>query len=88
MELSGYFVLAELPIREDGQTLGGGGGQPGQWVLHCHNIYHAESGMLTVLSKTLSRPADVRPLAIIAARPSTRFSGQHPTRRRAKAICL
>ncbi len=23
---------------------------PGQWVLHCHNIYHAESGMLTVLS--------------------------------------
>lgn len=23
---------------------------PGQWVLHCHNIYHAESGMMTVLS--------------------------------------
>lgn len=23
---------------------------PGQWVLHCHNIYHAESGMVTVLS--------------------------------------
>ncbi len=23
---------------------------PGQWALHCHNIYHAETGMLTVLS--------------------------------------
>jgi FtsP/CotA-like multicopper oxidase with cupredoxin domain len=23
---------------------------PGQWALHCHNIYHAESGMMTVLS--------------------------------------
>jgi FtsP/CotA-like multicopper oxidase with cupredoxin domain len=23
---------------------------PGQWVLHCHNTYHAESGMMTVLS--------------------------------------
>lgn len=23
---------------------------PGQWVLHCHNIYHAEAGMMTVLS--------------------------------------
>ena len=23
---------------------------PGQWALHCHNIYHAEAGMLTVLS--------------------------------------
>ncbi|MGQ0832424.1 MAG: multicopper oxidase family protein [Microthrixaceae bacterium] len=23
---------------------------PGQWVLHCHNIYHAESGMVTVVS--------------------------------------
>lgn len=23
---------------------------PGQWALHCHNIYHAESGMTTVLS--------------------------------------
>ena len=23
---------------------------PGQWALHCHNIYHAESGMLTILS--------------------------------------
>ena len=23
---------------------------PGQWMLHCHNIYHAETGMMAVLS--------------------------------------
>jgi FtsP/CotA-like multicopper oxidase with cupredoxin domain len=23
---------------------------PGQWALHCHNIYHAETGMMTALS--------------------------------------
>ncbi|MBA3338555.1 MAG: multicopper oxidase domain-containing protein, partial [Geodermatophilaceae bacterium] len=23
---------------------------PGQWLTHCHNIYHAESGMMTTLS--------------------------------------
>ena len=23
---------------------------PGQWMLHCHNIYHAEAGMLTTLN--------------------------------------
>jgi multicopper oxidase len=23
---------------------------PGQWALHCHNIYHAETGMMAVLS--------------------------------------
>ena len=23
---------------------------PGQWLLHCHNVYHAEAGMTTVLS--------------------------------------
>lgn len=23
---------------------------PGRWVLHCHNVYHAEAGMQTVLS--------------------------------------
>ncbi len=23
---------------------------PGQWATHCHNIYHAESGMMTMLS--------------------------------------
>lgn len=26
------------------------GDNPGQWALHCHNIYHAEAGMQTVLS--------------------------------------
>lgn len=23
---------------------------PGQWVVHCHNLYHQEAGMMTVLS--------------------------------------
>jgi len=23
---------------------------PGQWMLHCHNAYHGEAGMMTVLS--------------------------------------
>jgi FtsP/CotA-like multicopper oxidase with cupredoxin domain len=23
---------------------------PGQWMLHCHNTYHLEMGMATVLS--------------------------------------
>ncbi|MGA9148710.1 MAG: multicopper oxidase family protein [Candidatus Nanopelagicales bacterium] len=23
---------------------------PGQWMLHCHNLYHAEAGMMTTLS--------------------------------------
>jgi FtsP/CotA-like multicopper oxidase with cupredoxin domain len=23
---------------------------PGQWMLHCHNVYHQEAGMMTVLS--------------------------------------
>ena len=23
---------------------------PGQWVLHCHNIYHAEAGMMTMIN--------------------------------------
>ena len=26
------------------------GGNPGQWATHCHNIYHAEAGMMTTLS--------------------------------------
>ncbi|MFC5724057.1 multicopper oxidase family protein [Streptomyces gamaensis] len=25
---------------------------PGLWMLHCHNVYHAESGMMTVLGYT------------------------------------
>ncbi len=23
---------------------------PGQWVLHCHNLYHQQAGTMTVLS--------------------------------------
>jgi FtsP/CotA-like multicopper oxidase with cupredoxin domain len=23
---------------------------PGQWLTHCHNLYHGESGMMTVTS--------------------------------------
>ena len=23
---------------------------PGQWMLHCHNAYHLEAGMATVMS--------------------------------------
>lgn len=23
---------------------------PGQWLMHCHNIYHGEAGMMTVMS--------------------------------------
>ncbi len=26
---------------------------PGQWLVHCHNLYHGESGMMTVLSYQL-----------------------------------
>ncbi len=37
--LPGQMVQADL--RAD---------NPGQWAVHCHNIYHAESGMTTVLS--------------------------------------
>ena len=25
---------------------------PGQWLMHCHNAYHAELGMMTTLSYT------------------------------------
>jgi FtsP/CotA-like multicopper oxidase with cupredoxin domain len=26
------------------------GDNPAQWVLHCHNVYHMESGMMTTVS--------------------------------------
>jgi FtsP/CotA-like multicopper oxidase with cupredoxin domain len=26
---------------------------PGQWLTHCHNLYHGEAGMMTVLSYQL-----------------------------------
>ncbi|MGH3716868.1 MAG: multicopper oxidase domain-containing protein [Micromonosporaceae bacterium] len=25
-------------------------GNPGQWLAHCHNLYHMERGMMVVLS--------------------------------------
>jgi FtsP/CotA-like multicopper oxidase with cupredoxin domain len=25
---------------------------PGQWLTHCHNVYHGEAGMMTVVSYT------------------------------------
>lgn len=29
---------------------------PGLWMIHCHNVYHAEAGMMTVLGSGLTRP--------------------------------
>lgn len=26
---------------------------PGLWMTHCHNVYHSESGMMTVLGYQL-----------------------------------
>jgi len=26
-----------------------GADNPGRWMIHCHNAYHAESGMMTML---------------------------------------
>ncbi len=23
---------------------------PGQWLIHCHNVYHQEAGMVSLLS--------------------------------------
>jgi FtsP/CotA-like multicopper oxidase with cupredoxin domain len=28
---------------------------PGQWMVHCHNAYHAEAGMMAVLGYEESR---------------------------------
>jgi len=28
------------------------GDNPGQWLIHCHNLYHGEAGMITTLSYT------------------------------------
>ena len=28
---------------------------PGQWLLHCHNIYHGELGMMSVMSYRATR---------------------------------
>lgn len=59
MHLHGHtFGLADGGARKDTvivrprQTIGVDveADNPGQWALHCHNIYHAETGMMTVLS--------------------------------------
>jgi FtsP/CotA-like multicopper oxidase with cupredoxin domain len=33
---------------------------PGQWMLHCHNVYHQEGGMMTVVSYVGERPTPTR----------------------------
>ncbi len=50
------FALGETGVRKDtaivlpGQTiLAGFVADPGRWMLHCHNVYHAEAGMMTLL---------------------------------------
>ncbi len=36
---------------------------PGQWLTHCHNVYHGEAGMMTVVSyvEQVAVPTTVRP---------------------------
>jgi multicopper oxidase len=51
------FALAETGARKDtaivlpGQTLpvDFDADNPGRWMIHCHNVYHAEAGMMTLL---------------------------------------
>ncbi len=59
MHLHGHtFAVAESGLRKDTvivrpmQTLevDFDADNPGQWAAHCHNIYHAEAGMMTTLS--------------------------------------
>lgn len=33
-----------------GRQIGAMADNPGQWLVHCHNIYHGELGMMTALS--------------------------------------
>ena len=33
---------------------------PGQWMLHCHNVYHQEGGMMTTVSYVGERPTRTR----------------------------
>ena len=33
---------------------------PGQWMIHCHNNYHQEGGMMLTLSYVTNRPLDAR----------------------------
>ena len=59
MHLHGHtFALAANGVRKDTvnvlpkQTLSidFDTDNPGQWLLHCHNLYHGELGMMTVVS--------------------------------------
>ena len=51
------FALGDSGVRKDtaivlpGQTLTAdfNADNPGRWMIHCHNVYHAESGMMTLL---------------------------------------
>lgn len=58
MHLHGHtFALTGTGLRKDtaivlpGRTLEADfdASNPGRWMLHCHNVYHAESGMMTLL---------------------------------------
>jgi FtsP/CotA-like multicopper oxidase with cupredoxin domain len=51
------FAVVESGVRKDtaivlpGRTLTAefDADNPGRWMVHCHNVYDAESGMITVL---------------------------------------
>ena len=57
MHLHGHTFQLDAGPRKDtvivlpGQTIGCdlNADNPGQWMLHCHNTYHAETGMATIL---------------------------------------
>jgi len=57
MHIHGHTVQLAGGPRKDtmivlpGQTVAGefDADNPGQWMVHCHNAYHAEAGMMTVL---------------------------------------
>ena len=58
MHVHGHtFQLGTTGPRKDtaivlpGRTLAGDfdADNPGQWMIHCHNAYHAEAGMMTTL---------------------------------------
>jgi FtsP/CotA-like multicopper oxidase with cupredoxin domain len=58
MHLHGHtFALADGGLRKDtaivlpGQTLevDFDAVNPGQWMVHCHNLYHGEAGMMAAL---------------------------------------
>jgi FtsP/CotA-like multicopper oxidase with cupredoxin domain len=56
-ELRATFAVGDSGLRKDtaivlpGQTLAASfdADNPGRWMVHCHNVYHAEGGMMTLL---------------------------------------